>query len=77
MSHMSDIHGFHVILAMWQFSVRPHDLVRLQGTIASRRVSIMIDNGATHNFLNYMLVKRLKLLQSKYDHKYVVHLANG
>ena len=37
----------------------------------------MIDDGATHNFLNYALVKRLKLPQSKSDHEYVVHLANG
>ena len=34
-------------------------------------------NTATHNFLNYALVKRLKLPQSKSDHEYVVHLANG
>ena len=38
----------------------------------------MIDDSATHNFLNYALVKRLKLSQSKFDHKYVVvHLATG
>ena len=55
-----------------------HDLVRLHGLLGDRRVSIMIDDGATHNFLNYALVKRLKLPQTKSDHhEYVVHLANG
>ena len=63
--------------AMWHPSVGPHDLVRLYGTIEGRTVSIMIDDKATHNFLNYALVKRLKLPQSKSDHEYVVHLANG
>ena len=37
----------------------------------------MIDDGATHNFLNYGLVKKLKLTQSPSDHKYMVSLANG
>lgn len=45
--------------------------------IGGRRVSILVDDGATHNFLNYASVKRLKLPQSKSDHEYVVHLANG
>ena len=53
----------------------PHNLVRLYGQIGGRRVSIMIDDKATHNFLNYTLVKRLKLPQSKSNHQYVVHLA--
>ena len=76
-SHMSDTHECCVTQAMWQPSVGPHDLVRLYGKIGGRRVSIMIDDGATHNFLNYALVKRLKLPQSNSDHEYVVHLANG
>ena len=38
----------------------------------------MTDNGATHNFLNYVLVKRLKLPHSKFDHEYIVYpLVNG
>ena len=37
----------------------------------------MIDDGATHNFLNYALVKRLKLPQSKSNHEYIVHLVIG
>ena len=37
----------------------------------------MIDDRVTHNFLNYTLVKRLKLPHSKSAYEYVVHLANG
>ena len=37
----------------------------------------MIEDGATHNFLDYALIKRLKLSHSKFDHEYVVRLANG
>ena len=76
-SHSSDTHECCVTQAMWQPSVGPHDLVRLYGMIGGRRVSIMSDDGATHDFLNHALVKRLKLLQLKSDHEYVVHLANG
>ena len=61
-SHMSDTHECCVTQAMWQSSVGPHNLVRLYGKIGGRRVSIMIDDGATtHNFLNYALVKRIKV----------------
>ena len=57
--------------------IGPQDLVCLYGQIGDRKVSIMIDDNATHNFLNYALVKRLNLPQSKSDHEYVVHLATG
>ena len=62
---------------MWQLSIRPHNLVCPYEQIGGRRVSIMIDDGATHNFLNYALVKRLKFPQSKSDHEYVVYLATS
>ena len=77
MSHLSNTHECCVTQTMWQPTVGPHDLVRLYGQIRGRRVSIMIDDGATHNFLNYALVKRLKLPQSKSDHEYIVYLATG
>ena len=37
----------------------------------------MVDGGAAHNFLNYMLVKKLFLQQESSKHKYVVSLMNG
>ena len=41
------------------FDWEPHNLVHLYSKIRGDRVSIMIDDEATHNFLNYALVKRL------------------
>ena len=49
----------------------------LHGTINGRRVRILVDDGATHNFLNYTLVKKLCLQQESSKHKYVVSLMNG
>lgn len=78
MSHTSDTHECYVTQAIWQQPSGPHDLVHLHRMIAwGCRVSILVDDGATHNFLNYAFVKRLKSPQSKSDHEYVVHLANG
>ena len=37
----------------------------------------MVDDGATHNFLNCTLVKKLCLQQESNKHKYVVSLMNG
>ena len=75
--HTDSTHACCVTQTMWQPSVGPHDLVCLYGTIGDHRVTIMIDDGATHNFLNYALVKRLRLPETKSDHKYTVSLANG
>ena len=49
----------------------------LHGTINKQRVCILVDDGATHNFLNYTLVKKLCLQQESSKHKYVVSLMNG
>ena len=38
---------------------------------------MLIDDGSTHNFLNYTLVKKLKLPQVKSSHTYTVSLMNG
>ena len=62
---------------MWQMLIRPHDLVCLYGQIRGRKVPIVIDDNSTHNFLNYALIKRLKLPQSMSNHDYVVHLVTS
>ena len=49
----------------------------LHGTINGQRACILVDDGATHNFLNYTLVKKLCLQQESNKHKYVVSLING
>ena len=38
---------------------------------------ILIDDGAMHNFLNYTLVKKLKLRETKSSHHYVVSTMKG
>ena len=38
---------------------------------------MLIDDGLTHNILNYTLVKKLKLPQVKSSHTYIVSLMNG
>ena len=38
---------------------------------------ILIDDGASHNFLNYKLVKKLKLQQTKSTHVYKVDMKSA
>ena len=53
------------------------DLVRMHGSIYGHRVRILIDDGATHNFLIYKLAKKLKLAETKSSHRYVVSTIKG
>ena len=62
---------------MWQETFGLHDLVCMHGTILGHKVRILVDDGATHNFLNYKLVKRLKLPQTPSSHRYVVSTIHG
>ena len=76
-SHYDATHSCCVTKSMFVPPFGPHDLVCMHGTINGHKVNVMIDDSATHNFLNYSLVKRLKLTQTASEHKYVVSLANG
>ena len=38
---------------------------------------MLIDDGSTHNFLNYKLIKKLQLPQVKSSHTHIVSLMNG
>ena len=51
-------------------------MVRIYGTICGHRVSLYRQR-ASHNFLNYALVKKLWLTKIKSDHEYTIDLANG
>lgn len=42
-----------------------------------QHVCILVDDDATHNFLNYKLVKKLHLPEAPSTHIYVVSLMNG
>ena len=54
-------HECCVLASMWQPTFGPHELHRMHGTINGQRVCILVDDGATYNFLNYKLIKKLKL----------------
>ena len=76
-SHTAEMHECCLTASMWQETFGPHDLVRMHGSIYGHRVRILIDDGATHNFLNYKLVKKLKLPETKSSHRYVVSTVMG
>ena len=75
--HTIEMHECCLTASMWQETFGPHDLVRMHGSIYGHRVCILIDDGATHNFLNYKLVKKLKLAKTKSSHRYVVSTIKG
>ena len=76
-SHTAELHECCLTASMWQETFRSHDLVRMHGSIYGHQVRILIDDGTTHNFLNYKLVKKLKLAETKSSHRYVVSTIQG
>ena len=70
------VHECCVIASMCQPSFEPHDLLHLHGTIHGQRVRIIIDDGATCNFLYYNLVKNLHLHETPSSHSYIVSMMN-
>ena len=73
-SHMDVMHESHLTSYTWQPKFGPHDLVRMHGVINGHKVHIIIDDGALHNFLNYKLLKKLKLHQISSNHVYKVEI---
>ena len=76
-SHTEAVHDCCLTTSMWQPTFGPHELVRMHGSIKGHKVRILVDDGASHNFLNYKLVKKLRLPQSPSSHHYQVDLMNG
>ena len=60
--------------SMWQSMFGPHDPVRMHRSINGYKLPVLIDDGALHNFLNYKLVKKLKLQQTPSNHVYKVEM---
>ena len=75
--HTNNSHAYYITKTMWQPFVRSHNLVCLYGTIGGHRITIMTNNGATHNFHKYTLVKKLRVSETKSNYKYIASLANG
>ena len=76
-SHSKDVHECCLIASMWQETFGLHDLVCMHGTILRHKVRKIVDDGAMHYFLNYKLVKQLKLQQTPSTHRYVVSTIQG
>ena len=71
---MDVMHECHLTSSMWQPKFGLHDLVHMHGSINGHKVRILIDDGSLHNFLNYNLVKKIKILQTKSNHVYKVEM---
>ena len=76
-SHQTEVHECCLTATPWQPTFGPHELFQLHGTINRLRVHVLINDGSTHNFLNYTLVKKLRLPQVPSSHTYVVSIMNG
>ena len=74
---MDVTHECHSTSSMWQPTFGPHNLVCMHGSLNGHKVHMLIDNGALHNFLNYKLVKKLKLQQTKSIHVYKVEMISA
>ncbi|MCO5603723.1 hypothetical protein L7F22_057874 [Adiantum nelumboides] len=54
-----------------------HDLLRFPGKINGHDVTILLDNGSSHNFVDAKLVQMLHLPTRDSDHEYRVKMARG
>ncbi|MCO5594840.1 hypothetical protein L7F22_048874 [Adiantum nelumboides] len=54
-----------------------HDLLRFPGKINGHDVTVLFDNGSSHNFLDAKLVQKLSLRTRDSDHEYHVKMARG
>lgn len=75
--YTAEMHECCLTASMWQETFGLHDLVCMHGFNYGHRVRIIVDDGATHNFLNYKIVKKLKLPEPKRSHRYVISTIQG
>ncbi|MCO5607220.1 hypothetical protein L7F22_061413 [Adiantum nelumboides] len=54
-----------------------HDLLRFLGKINGHDVTVLLDNGSSHNFVDAKLVQKLHLPTRDNDHEYRVKMAHG
>lgn len=55
--HEDNTHMCCLSSAMWKSTFGPHELVKMHGFVDGKPARLMIDDPATHNFVNYALVK--------------------
>ncbi|MCO5561529.1 hypothetical protein L7F22_015149 [Adiantum nelumboides] len=54
-----------------------HDLLHFPGKINGHEVTVLLDNGSSHNFVDAKLVQKLSLRTRDSDHEYRVKMARG
>ncbi|MCO5558630.1 hypothetical protein L7F22_012216 [Adiantum nelumboides] len=54
-----------------------HDLLRFPEKINGHDVTVLLDNGSSHNFVDAKLVQKLNLQTQPSDHEYRVKMARG
>ena len=52
-------------------------LLWFHGTIGGQCICVLVDDGSTHNFLKYTLIKKLGLPHVQSSHTYIMSLING
>ena len=53
------------------------NMIEVEGMICNQSISILIDSGASHSYIDPKLVERLRLEKHKHDHSWTVQLATG
>ena len=66
--HIDVDHKCSITPSMWKQAFGSYELIRMHGTIKGHKVHVLVHDNAPHNFLNYELVKKLKLLQTPSSH---------
>ena len=52
-------------------------MIEVEGMIHNQSISILIDSGASHSYIDPSLVERLHLGKCKHEHSWIVQLATG
>ena len=52
-------------------------MIEVEGMICNQSISILIDSGASHSYIDPKLVERLRLEKHEHEHSWTVQLATG
>ena len=52
-------------------------MIKVEGMINKQPIAILIDSGASHNYINPNIVEIFHLERSKHNHSWMVQLAIG
>ena len=52
-------------------------MIEVAGTVHNQSISILIDSGASHSYVDPSLVEKLRLRKCKHERSWIVQLATG